>query len=146
MKTIKNKKGNTGFMVLKHWNAHEGSIDLKEKDFFVEYCIQEVEVVSCGKVQMCCFVKDNRRNARQHFDPETPIYETLEDAKVAAESHFPNFIADSINRLQYRVDNYDGSNDEWIQQFIDALQEYKEGLPKLKIITKTEWLQEKGFI
>lgn len=109
MKTITNKKGNTGFQ-LTQWSTLGMSfsiLDLVKHNNenpvdTIAYRIREVEVQSCGKKQMT--VTNKGDFVKSFLDPETVLYATFEDAVEMAEIRFARAMKFAQSTAQSALD------------------------------------------
>jgi len=134
MKTIINKKGNTGYTVT-GWNfsISNGFYDRETKRFDANgvHCdligrkeiidelivmIRPVTVHSCGKKEMKLFSNDTNELMRgTNYSPDTAIYETAEDAKEWFNNAWVEWVHDHIIKgAQRKIDRL---NDEWHSKF-----------------------------
>ena len=93
METIKNKKGNTGWMVI-DW-------DMKGTWFY-----QEVKIISCGKKQMILQDAVSDITLGYQFKPDLPLYISEEIAKGKALKAANNFIENEIHWLEIRIKDH----------------------------------------
>lgn len=148
MKTIINKKGNTGFIV-GSWNFDSnGQLDCKDDLEFLVYMIKEVKVYSCGKKRMTLEILDSpeRYNgfARDFFTPEFKIYESKEYAENAIIEEFKIIKTTIIERLSDHINvtikAY--SHFEWCESKVRLMREtikrIETGEIKLKMITNSD--------
>jgi len=93
MNQIINKKGNTGYYV-HNWNFFytwpDSDIGRVRDGEECEHLIQHIEVHSCGKkvMRLKSLRRGNMETHRQEYSPETPIFETREEAIAHAEADY----------------------------------------------------------
>jgi len=108
MNTIEKKKGATGYLVEYEGHAYQKPV--------VTGVITPVTVESCGAKRMT--LSYNRRVAdpqmtHNAWDPETPIYATLEDAHNAAEYLCCWMLAQNTERLLKQVESSKTMNEKY---------------------------------
>lgn len=115
MQTIINKKGNIGY-ALAAWNVNT-CYRVNTEDFrapqievlshssdesatTIQISISKVKVHSCGKVVMRVIELDDTRTSTDklsgtEYDPQTPLYATLEDARLGAVAYHAELLANT---------------------------------------------------
>ena len=87
---IKNKKGNIGWMI-ESW-------DRKSVFYY-----QQVEVISCGKIQMALRDHKNGKTIGHHFYPNMELYVDESVAKAKAVEMANRFIEDQKRLIKSRI-------------------------------------------
>jgi len=127
MKTITNKKGNTGFTV-QPWNF---STCVDSKKQAVQIIIRPVTVHSCGKKVMRLIAHDDDTwdFCKEEYNPEMPIYDSMESAVEVAQKLYAETIVKSIE--------YNSNQDA--KAYEDYAERLKAGEIKLEIIDLPTW-------
>jgi len=127
MKTIINKKGNTGFTV-EAWNFNSY---VEPKAQSVQIIIRPVTIHSCGKKAMRLIAHDDNTwdFRKEEFNPEMPIYDSMESAVEVAQKIYTETIDKSIE--------FNSNQDAKAHE--DYAERLKAGEIKLEIIDLPTW-------